>query len=83
MAKYSLYKLLRKNVGNMLFLKYKINIDFLPLKVVSIKNQVGSKMVLLRGYRPQTVALDIFLLFYFAFILFLPNLRFRQEVPKL
>ncbi len=42
MAKYSLYKLLRKNFGNMLFLKYKINIDFLG-GLFAIKSSVQQK----------------------------------------
>ncbi len=34
-------------------------------------------------YEPRTVALGIFMSFYFAFILFLPYFRFRSVLPKL
>ncbi len=39
--------------------------------------------MLIHGYRPQIVALDIIFLFQFAFILFLAYFRFRSVLPNL
>jgi hypothetical protein len=40
------------------------------------------KMVLIDVYGPQTVAPDVFMLFYFVFILLLPYFRFRSVLPN-
>ncbi len=40
-------------------------------------------MVLIHGYKPQIVALDIIFSFWFTFILFLPYFRFQSVLPNL
>jgi hypothetical protein len=53
------------------------------LKVVSSENFGGSKLVLIDGYRPRTVALDNILSLKVASILFWAFFRFRSVLPNL
>jgi hypothetical protein len=55
-----------------------VNSEVNPLKEVSSEKKSGLKMVLIDVYGPGTVALGIFMSFYFVFILFLPYFRFRS-----